>query len=72
MSDSSNLQEIKITAEMVAEAILLRFARSLDLGLDCNVPLMVCEEAVVSLLGELRESSWTISPPGYQPRASSR
>lgn len=62
-------EEVEITPEMVGEEILLKFAHRLELGLDCNVQLMACEEAVASLLGELKRDSWTICPPAHRFRS---
>ena len=47
----------------VSEEIIGKVARDLSLGLDCNVPVMACEEAVALLFSELRKDAWLIVPP---------
>lgn len=50
-------------ADMISEDVLGRVAHDLSLGLDCNVPLMACKEAVGLLFSEMRKESWLIQPP---------
>lgn len=49
-------------AGAVPEEVIEAVACDLSLGLDCNVSLMACREAVGVLFSELRKHSWTISP----------
>ena len=50
-------------ASEVPETVVAAVARDLSLGLDCNVSLMACEEAIEVLFRELRELGWRIQPP---------
>ena len=46
-----------------AAGVLSAMAPGLALGLNSNVPLMACRDAVEVLFAELQKGFWTISPP---------
>ncbi len=58
-------------ADLVPEDVIEAVAGHLSLGLDCNVNLMACREAVAELFSALERDSWVLSPPAQDTRVPS-
>ena len=76
--ESSRQASTQITREinpvdLISDDVLLELARDLSLGLDENVPLMACREAVDVLFSALRRDGWSFGlpePDTHAPRIS--